>query len=127
VNAPDRGPQELRWEAVDRLLHLALDRPAEERSDFLRDACADAALQAEVEALIAAHDTRGPLDRLSDEVMAPLLTPRELAPPPEAALASQQRYRIIERYRRRRHGRGVPGARRAARSATSRSSSCRPI
>ena len=91
------GEEELRWEAVDRLLHLALARPVDERADALRAACPDPALRAEVEALLVAHDERGALDRLSDEVMAPLLTPRELPPPPESALAAQQRYRIIER------------------------------
>ena len=94
---PGEASRERYWEVVDRLLHEALERPAEDRAHYLRAACADPAVVAEVEGLLAAHDTRGPLDKLSDAVMAPLLTPRELPPPPEAALSGHQRYRIIER------------------------------
>lgn len=88
---------EAHWEALDALLHRALEQPPEERGAFLRGACPDPALRQEVEALIAAHDTRGPMDRLADNVMQPLLAPKAPLPTPEVALSGHERYRIIER------------------------------
>lgn len=85
------------WDAVDALLHRALEQPPEDRAAFLRGACPDESLRAEVASLLAAHDTRGPVDRLSDGLMVPLLTPAAPPPAPEAALAGHGRYRIIER------------------------------
>jgi Tol biopolymer transport system component/tRNA A-37 threonylcarbamoyl transferase component Bud32 len=49
-----------RWERIKALFDAALDRPAEERSQFLAEACAeDDALRAEVERLLAEHDRAG--------------------------------------------------------------------
>jgi len=85
------------WLAVDRLLHEALERPVEQREQFLEGACPDAAMLRDVKELLAAHDTHGPLDRLNDGVMAPVLKPRDLPAPPDAALSGHERYRIVER------------------------------
>jgi serine/threonine protein kinase len=41
-----------RWRALERLYHAALERPAEERSAFLRQACEDESLRREVLALL---------------------------------------------------------------------------
>ncbi|MCI0488298.1 MAG: protein kinase [Blastocatellia bacterium] len=49
-----------RWQLIERLFHSALERDAEDRSAFLSEACAgDAALLAEVEALLRAYDSAG--------------------------------------------------------------------
>ncbi|AMW05772.1 hypothetical protein GEMMAAP_15145 [Gemmatimonas phototrophica] len=88
---------EAHWVALEALLHRALEQPPEERAAFLRGACPDVALRREVEALLAAHDTRGPIDQLADSVMQPLLTPKALPSAPEEALSGHDRYRIIER------------------------------
>jgi tetratricopeptide (TPR) repeat protein len=46
-----------RWNEVDRLLQSALDRPREERDEFLRSACGgDETLARDVRSLLAAHD-----------------------------------------------------------------------
>lgn len=45
-----------RWREVERLYHLALERPENERNDFLREASAgDESLAQEVESLLAHH------------------------------------------------------------------------
>src|SRR5947199_1162240 len=49
-----------RWQQLDRLFHLALERAPEERAAFLDQACAgDQQLRKEVEVLIAAHERAG--------------------------------------------------------------------
>ena len=49
-----------RWQRLGQLFHDALERPPAERAAWLRAACADdEALQHEVLALVAAHDTAG--------------------------------------------------------------------
>src|SRR5206468_3909527 len=63
----DQGPSEEcaamngpSWERIKEVFQDALDRPAQERTAWLRDRCgSDRALQAEVEALLAAHDEAG--------------------------------------------------------------------
>lgn len=50
-----------RWEALRNLFHDALDIPARERSEFLDRSCSDGALRAEVELLLAKHETSGTL------------------------------------------------------------------
>lgn len=89
--------ERVRWREVDRLLHEALARPEADRQAFLEQACPQAALRREVQELLAAHDTRGPLDRLNDGVMGALLAVDRLPTPPEAALSAHERYRIVER------------------------------
>jgi eukaryotic-like serine/threonine-protein kinase len=49
-----------RWKQVDSLLQSVLERPPEERDDFLRGACAgDSVLEREVRSLLAAHRNAG--------------------------------------------------------------------
>src|SRR5437016_10034351 len=49
-----------RWQQLDRLFHLALERAPEERAAFLDQECAgDQQLRKEVEVLIAAHERAG--------------------------------------------------------------------
>jgi serine/threonine-protein kinase len=50
------GPD--RWATVERLYHEALSRPVEGRAAFLAEACADDALRAEVESLLAQGGSR---------------------------------------------------------------------
>jgi non-specific serine/threonine protein kinase/serine/threonine-protein kinase len=46
-----------RWQLIDELFHAAMDLPAEQRSNFFRNACAgDPALQAEIENLIDGYE-----------------------------------------------------------------------
>ena len=50
-----------RWQRVGELFHGALEQGAEERARFLDDACrGDPALRAEVESLLAHHETSSP-------------------------------------------------------------------
>ena len=47
------------WDRVEGLFHEARERPLDQRADFLRQACGgDAALQREVESLLAQEDGR---------------------------------------------------------------------
>ncbi len=49
-----------RWKQVDNLLQAAVERPAGERAEFLRRACAgDAALESEVRSLLASQQQAG--------------------------------------------------------------------
>ena len=62
-------PDAARWQRVRALFEAALDLPAAGRGDFLARECgADTALRDEVLALIAAHETSGPIDRLGAEL-----------------------------------------------------------
>ena len=73
-----------RWQAVQRIFHEALERPAGERAGFLVDAAAgDAELEAEVATLLASADT--------DEEF--LETPA--GPPPEAPRARIGPYDVV--------------------------------
>jgi serine/threonine protein kinase len=58
-----------RWQQVEEVLQAALDRPAEERADYLDEACdGDAELKAEAVSLITAHDEAG--DFIEQPVLA---------------------------------------------------------
>ncbi|HXH50945.1 MAG TPA: serine/threonine-protein kinase, partial [Terriglobia bacterium] len=49
-----------RWKQVDELLQQALERPADEREEFLRRACGgDEALEREIRSLLASHQEAG--------------------------------------------------------------------
>jgi predicted Ser/Thr protein kinase len=48
-----------RWERLKPLFHGALEQPPHEREQWLRDASPDAALRADVLALLRSHDTAG--------------------------------------------------------------------
>src|SRR5260370_5153979 len=48
-----------RFRRVDQLVSLALERPANERAEFIRQACAgEEDLRIEVESLLASHDNK---------------------------------------------------------------------
>jgi tetratricopeptide (TPR) repeat protein/class 3 adenylate cyclase len=58
-----------RWARVRDLLDAAIERAPGERRTFLVDACGDdGALRREVESLLAAHESSGPVDRLGKDV-----------------------------------------------------------
>ena len=49
-----------RWQQITGMFHAALQRTSGQRGTFLADACGtDEALRAEVEAMLAAHDSAG--------------------------------------------------------------------
>ncbi len=55
-----------RWALVKDLFHAALERPAGDRTAFVRNMCGgDAALAGEVESLLAAHEQSGVLSELA--------------------------------------------------------------
>jgi Tol biopolymer transport system component len=59
------------WDRVKQIFQEALDQPANERAAFVREQCgADAALQAEVESLLATHEQAG---RFGEEPAVELL------------------------------------------------------
>ncbi len=68
-----------RWTQVDSLLQAALERPAEERDSFLRQACAgDETLEREVRSLLQAHQQAGSfLDKPAVEAAARALSDRD--------------------------------------------------
>ena len=96
---------------VLRICREALPRDGAERAAYLDTACgADAVLRGEVEALLA-HEASGE-GFLDTPPWAPVT----------ATLRAGQRlgpYEVREQARRRRHGRGLQGARHAPRSAPS--------
>src|SRR5262245_38306278 len=64
-----------RLEKIDRIFQAALDLPAEKRSDFLEVECRDdPKLGAEIESLLAAHDSAGDfIEDSASDVAASLL------------------------------------------------------
>ncbi|MDQ3516693.1 MAG: protein kinase, partial [Gemmatimonadota bacterium] len=90
------GVASARWAELESLLHEALERPPDERANFLDAVCSDPEQRREVEALLSAHERPGRLDALADSLMAPLLASR---PKPRAngALPELPRYRVIDK------------------------------
>src|SRR5690242_3747955 len=92
-----------RWKQVDRLLHKALERPAEGRDAFLRRACGgDQALEREVHALLASHQKAGSfLESPAADVAAQVLTGDDASTIDGidhlAASAAVSHYRILEK------------------------------
>ncbi len=86
-----------RWAVTEALLQQALKREPSARDAWLVEHCDGEAQRAEVQSLLNAHDRRGVLDALVDEVMAPLLPRRQPLLHPTVSLPSDSRYRIIER------------------------------
>ncbi|MBA3560988.1 MAG: hypothetical protein H0W30_20675, partial [Gemmatimonadaceae bacterium] len=70
------GVASARWAELESLLHEALERPPDERANFLDAVCSDPEQRREVEALLSAHERPGRLDALADSLMAPLLASR---------------------------------------------------
>ncbi|NBC18727.1 MAG: protein kinase, partial [Bacteroidetes bacterium] len=67
-----------RWRHLKALFEAALDRPPEERTSFLDEACAgDEELRQELESLLMAAAGSGPFDALADEFVSPLLADLE--------------------------------------------------
>ena len=91
------------WAMVERILAEAMDRDSGARKAYLDTARLDAGMRAEVEELLRAHDSRGPLDALSEEVMEPLRDrtaggrTRAPVPPQTGPLPALSRYRVLQR------------------------------
>lgn len=49
-----------RWQQVKAALAGALERPPDEREDYLNQVCVEEAMRSEVESLLAAHQQAGP-------------------------------------------------------------------
>ncbi len=85
-----------KWAAVEALFQDALTQPRPERESFLLRVAPDASVRAEVQALLAAHERRGVLDQLVEEVMSPLLPSPALVSTPALSLPAHSRYRLLE-------------------------------
>jgi tetratricopeptide (TPR) repeat protein/class 3 adenylate cyclase len=102
---PPPTPQSLdpvRWREVRTLFAQAVERPPAERAAFLASrADGDGALRDEVAAMLRAHETTGPLDRLSAGAMATLVAPlrgEDAAPTGgPAATGTAGRYQVLDR------------------------------
>ncbi len=86
-----------RWATVEALFQDALAQEPAHRETYLANVSADASLRAEVQTLLAAHERRGVLDQLVDEVMSPLLPSRASLTDPTVSLPAHSRYRLIAR------------------------------
>src|SRR5712691_1289013 len=93
-----------RWQQLDKLFHLALEREPAERASFLNAACAgDESLRRQVEALLGAHEDAGSfIERPAVEVAARRVAANQKAREPvteqlgEMAIGeSFSHYRII--------------------------------
>jgi predicted ATPase/class 3 adenylate cyclase len=98
---PDAEATE-RWNAVEHLLHEALEREPSERARYLATACPDPIVRTEVESLLAAHARQGPLDLLAAAMINPLLKGNGRARAKTLSdsttmPAAPVRYRMIER------------------------------
>ena len=97
----DDGPN--RWKQVDSLLQAALERPAAERSEFLREACAgDEGLEREVRSLLSSQAAAGSfLEEPAMEVAARGLASARLDATQESAASIVGRnishYRIVRK------------------------------
>ena len=75
-----------RWHQIEALFEAALAQPPEARAAFLDAACTDAGgrpdpdLRCEVASLLDAHAGPGPVDRLAEELVAPLARAAEGEP-----------------------------------------------
>ena len=92
----DRSARD-RWKLVQDLLQEALVRTSTARRAYLDAHCPEDSLRAEVEALVAAHESRGALDQLMDDVMVPLLSPESQGGSASVHIPTLPRYRIVER------------------------------
>jgi tetratricopeptide (TPR) repeat protein len=86
-----------RWSRVESVLHAALERSADERAAFLDRACGgDAELRRDVASLLEAHERSGAIDRISAEVISPLIAHLE-SPDVEGKQRTLARYDMLER------------------------------
>ncbi len=86
-----------RWARVESLFQDALSQAPPDRASYLARVSADPSVRAEVGTLLAAHERRGVLDQLVDEVMSPLLPARASLSDPTVSLPAHSRYRLVER------------------------------
>ena len=102
-----------RFEKVERLLHEALEKPVEERSAFLVQACPeDEGLRREVESLLGMESQAGPfLEVPAVEATSPNLAGEATQLPVGKVFGS---YQILSLLGRGRHGRRLQSARYAA-------------
>ena len=100
-----------RWQQIDQLFHLALERDAEQRDAFLRHACKDdESLRREVVSLLGSHEEANSFIRTpAIDIAAELLGNRE-----SKLIRGQHvgHYEIVSLLGRGRNGRSVPGLRR---------------
>jgi eukaryotic-like serine/threonine-protein kinase len=85
-----------KWQEVKELFEAVLEQPSEERSSFLRRACAEDAIVGEVERLLAYHTPDSeflvsPLERLATS------RPKATTDPAESAGTLIGRYRLLQR------------------------------
>src|SRR5690349_11869218 len=68
-----------RWQQIDRLFHSALERDAEQRDAFLREACrGDESLRREVVSLLASHEEANSfIGTPAEDIAADLMVDRE--------------------------------------------------
>jgi eukaryotic-like serine/threonine-protein kinase len=69
------------WERIQELFAAALELQPEDRAEYVRDRAEDAALRAEVLALLQAHNARGRLDSVADRLGASSAVPTTRLPP----------------------------------------------
>ena len=89
-----------RWRRVEEILDAALSRDPADRAAYLDRACAgDADLRKEVDSLIAAHERKGPIDRMASHFEPVATRVREAAALGYASLDGRTvgHYRILER------------------------------
>lgn len=86
-----------RWAAIEPLLQGVLAVAPAERAPWLDASGVDPAIRSEIEALVAAHERRGAVDVLMDDVMALLLSPDDASVDSSATLPVLPRYRVVER------------------------------
>jgi tetratricopeptide (TPR) repeat protein/class 3 adenylate cyclase len=102
ASTPAPPDQAERWQQVRAHFDEALRIPPAERHRFVaRLAGEDPALAAEVTAVLRAHDTPGPLDRLSARVMPALIGPlrgQAVEPGPgPGTITGPERYQVMDR------------------------------
>lgn len=90
-----------RWDEINDLLVEAASRPADERSAFLDEACTDAAVREDLEALLAADAAHGDLfEQGAADLARPLISSEANEGEPAPRLEAGRQvgpYRILER------------------------------
>src|SRR5262245_22777667 len=80
-----------RWQEVQRVFHAALDRPDDERTAFIQNACAnDPELHAEVESMLAAEQGGSDFCGSGQDALGALAADVMDAPTPSAPLTGRR-------------------------------------